>query len=105
MVRSDYDSTNIKDMAARTTLLFRLAKELKWLSDIYKTCIVVINQVTGFTLLLHHHYTLIPPLLHSYYTLITLLLHSYYTIITPLLHSYYIIIILLLHHHYILLHL
>lgn len=45
MVRSDYDSNSINDMAARTTLLFRLAKELKWLSDIHKTCVVVINQV------------------------------------------------------------
>ena len=45
MVRTEYDTSSSKDMALRTSLLFRLAKELKWLSDIFHVCIVVINQV------------------------------------------------------------
>ena len=45
MVRTEYDSSSSKDMTLRTALLFRVAKELKWLSDIHKLCIVVINQV------------------------------------------------------------
>lgn len=45
MVRTEYDSSSSADMALRTSLLFRVAKELKWISDIFKVCIVVINQV------------------------------------------------------------
>jgi RecA/RadA recombinase len=45
MVRTEYDSSSSADMALRTALLFRVAKELKWISDIFKVCIVVINQV------------------------------------------------------------
>ena len=45
MVRTEYDSSSSTDMALRTCLLFRVAKELKWISDIFKVCIVVINQV------------------------------------------------------------
>lgn len=45
MVRTDYDTNSMKDMSLRTTLLFKVAKELKWLSDIHKVCVVVINQV------------------------------------------------------------
>lgn len=45
MVRTEYDSSSSQDMALRTSLLFRVAKELKWLSDVHKICVVVINQV------------------------------------------------------------
>ena len=47
MVRNEYDGKSAKDMCQRTALLFRLSKELKWLSDIHKVCVVVINQVTA----------------------------------------------------------
>lgn len=46
MVRTEYDSSSSRDMKLRTALLFRVAKELKWLSDIHNLCIVVINQVS-----------------------------------------------------------
>ena len=45
MVRTEYDTSSSKDMALRTSLLFRLAKQLKWLSDTFHICVVVINQV------------------------------------------------------------
>jgi Rad51 len=48
MVRTEYDSSSSQDMALRTSLLFRVAKELKWLSDVHKICVVVINQVHFF---------------------------------------------------------
>lgn len=47
MVRNDYATKSVSDMAQRTVLLFKIAKELKWLADIYNVCVVVINQVTG----------------------------------------------------------
>jgi Rad51 len=50
MVRTEYDASSSGDMALRTALLFRVAKELKWISDIFKVCIVVINQVCKSTL-------------------------------------------------------
>jgi Rad51 len=50
MVRTEYDASSSADMALRTALLFRVAKELKWISDIFKVCIVVINQVCKSTL-------------------------------------------------------
>jgi hypothetical protein len=34
-------------MQLRTSLLFSIAKELKWIADIYKVCVVVVNQVTA----------------------------------------------------------
>ena len=48
MVRTEYDTSSTKEMALRTSLLFKIAKELKWLSDTFNLCIVVINQVFYF---------------------------------------------------------
>ena len=45
MVRTEYDTSSSKDMSLRTSLLFRLAKQLKWLSDTFHICVVVVNQV------------------------------------------------------------
>ena len=47
MVRNDYETKSVSDMSLRTVLLFKVAKELKWLADIYKVCVLVINQVTA----------------------------------------------------------
>jgi DNA-repair protein XRCC3 len=47
MVRHEYGSRSVEDMTHRTVLFFKVAKELKWLADIYSVCIVVINQVAG----------------------------------------------------------
>ena len=49
MVRTEYDTSSTKEMALRTSLLFKIAKELKWLSDTFNLCIVVINQVFNLT--------------------------------------------------------
>ena len=46
LVRNEYEQ-DIVDMMDRTTFLFRLASTLKWLADIYKVCVLVINQVTS----------------------------------------------------------
>ena len=32
-------------MKERTTVLFKLARQLKWLSDTFNVCVVVVNQV------------------------------------------------------------
>ena len=47
MVRNDYETKSVGDMSLRTVLLFKVAKELKWLADIYNVCVLVINQVTA----------------------------------------------------------
>lgn len=45
LVRFEYDSKSVKAMQQRTSLLFKLATRLKWLADIHRLCIVVVNQV------------------------------------------------------------
>ena len=47
MVRNDYETKSVCDMSLRTVLLFKVAKELKWLADIYNVCVLVVNQVTA----------------------------------------------------------
>eukprot|EP01041_Mallomonas_annulata_P011478 gene11478-24003_t len=47
VIRSEYDTSNSTDMRDRTMLLFRIATKLKWLSDTFNLCIVVINQVSA----------------------------------------------------------
>jgi hypothetical protein len=46
LVRFEFDHRSAQEMKERTILLFRLAKELKLLSDIYKMAIIVVNQVS-----------------------------------------------------------
>ena len=46
LIRHEYEQ-DIKDMKSRTTFLFRFASALKWLADIHKVCILVVNQVTS----------------------------------------------------------
>ncbi len=48
LLRSEFDSRSVKEMTLRTAVLFRLAAKLKWLSDIFRLCVVVVNQVTAF---------------------------------------------------------
>jgi RecA/RadA recombinase len=45
LVRNEYNTKLKNDMIERTKVLFSLAETLKWLSDVYKLCIVVVNQV------------------------------------------------------------
>ncbi|KAJ1392773.1 P-loop containing nucleoside triphosphate hydrolase protein [Ochromonadaceae sp. CCMP2298] len=47
LVRFEYDSAKAQEMQARTKLLFSLGRELKLLADIFRICIVVVNQVRG----------------------------------------------------------
>lgn len=45
LVRFHYDNKSADEMKERTTILFKLAKQLKWLSDTFNVCVVVVNQV------------------------------------------------------------
>ena len=47
LIRFEYDSKSSEDMRDRTVFIFQLAKQLKWLSDIFKIGVLVINQVTA----------------------------------------------------------
>lgn len=52
LVRFEYDGKSTADMRDRTTLLFKVSKQLKWLSDTFQVAVVVINQVTAGNFLL-----------------------------------------------------
>ena len=58
MVRTEYDTSSSKDMSLRTSLLFRLAKQLKWLSDTFHICVVVVNQVENLDDFQSHFYAM-----------------------------------------------
>ena len=45
IVRNEYDTNRGDEMRARTTTLFKVAKQLKWLSDTFKLAVIVVNQV------------------------------------------------------------
>jgi RecA/RadA recombinase len=47
LARTEFDSSNRDDMKIRTATLFNIASKLKWLSDTFGMCIVVVNQVTA----------------------------------------------------------
>ena len=47
LVRSEFDTTTVGHMLARTNALFTIAAQLKRLCDAYKLCIVVVNQVNS----------------------------------------------------------
>ena len=46
LVRNEYEA-NSSDIRERTTFLFRFASALKWLADVHKVCVLVVNQVTS----------------------------------------------------------
>jgi len=46
----EYDSKDSADMIERTHFLFKFAQNLKWLSDTFGLCVVVVNQVNLFAL-------------------------------------------------------
>jgi hypothetical protein len=45
LVRLEYQATSAADMRLRTQTLFTIASRLKWLSNIFNICVVVVNQV------------------------------------------------------------
>ena len=45
VVRTEYDHKNVNDIMQRTAILFKIASQLKWLSDTFKIAIIVVNQV------------------------------------------------------------
>ena len=45
LVRTEFDTRDIKDILERTRILFTISTALKWLSDTFKISIVVVNQV------------------------------------------------------------
>jgi RecA/RadA recombinase len=45
IMRTEYDTNNMKEMNLRTETLFRIASQLKRLADVYNLYIVVVNQV------------------------------------------------------------
>lgn len=45
LARNEYDIAQKDQMFERTTTLFRLSQRLKWLSDTFGVCVVVVNQV------------------------------------------------------------
>jgi len=47
LVRTEFDSSSCEEMKLRTAALFKLSRQLKWLADTYRLCIVVVNQVTA----------------------------------------------------------
>lgn len=47
LIRFEYDPRSVSEMKERTVFLFRFAKKLKWLSDTFKICVVVVNQATS----------------------------------------------------------
>lgn len=47
LIRFEYDTMSTDDMRDRTTFMFQLAKQLKWLSDVFRMGVLVINQVTS----------------------------------------------------------
>jgi len=49
LVRTEFDTRTAKDMATRTTMLFKFASKLKWLSDTYKLGVITVNQVNNNT--------------------------------------------------------
>jgi len=47
LVRLEYQATSSADMRLRTQTLFTIASRLKWLSNIFNICVVVVNQVSS----------------------------------------------------------
>ncbi len=47
ILRSEYNTTESKEMKERTYILFKIAAQLKRLADAYSMCVIVINQVTA----------------------------------------------------------
>lgn len=45
LARNEYDSAHKEQMFERTQVLFKLSQKLKWLSDTFGVCVVVVNQV------------------------------------------------------------
>ena len=45
LTRTEFDTTLKKEMSERTLLLFKLARQLKWLADTHDLRVVVVNQV------------------------------------------------------------
>lgn len=54
LVRTEYESKTVKDMATRTSMLFQMSAQLKWLADTFKLFIVVVNQVLLRKMLILH---------------------------------------------------
>ena len=46
MLRVEYNGMSSEEMRLRTHKLFLLAEKLKWISDTYHLCVVVVNQVS-----------------------------------------------------------
>ena len=46
LARNEFDVSQKNQMFDRTATLFKLSQKLKWLSDTFGVCIVVVNQVT-----------------------------------------------------------
>lgn len=47
LARSEFDTTDKEQMFERTSMLFDLGTKLKWLSNTFDVCIVVVNQVSS----------------------------------------------------------
>lgn len=45
LARNEFNVTERNQIFERTALLFKLSQRLKWLSDTFGVCIVVVNQV------------------------------------------------------------
>lgn len=46
LVRTEFDTRDIHEIKERTKILFSISSTLKWLSDTFSICTVVVNQVT-----------------------------------------------------------
>jgi len=47
LLRHEYNTSSASEMKQRTQILFNLASRLKWISNTFNICIVVVNQVTA----------------------------------------------------------
>jgi hypothetical protein len=61
LARTEFDLSHKEQIFERTSTLFKLSQKLKWLSDTFGVCVVVVNQVYH---IIHH-------IIHTYMLMIT----------------------------------